>query len=323
MTLADLQYLIDAMLAGLLPAVGFGVVRSDDLRQSVMLFVSFGFLLALSWTRLDAPDIAIVEAVVGAGLTSVLLLSALGWVERESATMSRPPLAALVPVAALSACLGAVVFTLSSPRVTLGATVLSNLEQSGVTSAVTAVLLNFRAYDTLLEVSVLVAVAMAVSGLFPAGRATSQRAEITGPLLAPLVHWLLPLSVLAAGYLVWKGSRGPGGAFQAGALVAAGGVLLLLSRPSWPPHGVARLAPMALVSGLLCFLFLAAATLLWRNRLLEYPPNAAKALILGVESTLTVSIAVALLLFFPRPLAADASANGSPTSGAGGWDSPQ
>jgi energy-converting hydrogenase B subunit D len=42
--------------------------------RSALLFVAFGLLLALAWVRLDAPDLALAEAAVGAGVTGVLLL---------------------------------------------------------------------------------------------------------------------------------------------------------------------------------------------------------------------------------------------------------
>ncbi len=40
----------------------------------VILFVVFGALLALIWLRLQAPDVALAEAAVGAGITGILLM---------------------------------------------------------------------------------------------------------------------------------------------------------------------------------------------------------------------------------------------------------
>jgi uncharacterized MnhB-related membrane protein len=42
-----------------------------------VLFIAFGLLMALAWVRLDAPDIALAEAAIGAGLTGAILLAAL------------------------------------------------------------------------------------------------------------------------------------------------------------------------------------------------------------------------------------------------------
>lgn len=46
--------------------------------RAVVLFIVFGLLMALVWARLGAPDIALAEAAIGAGLTGALLLDAVG-----------------------------------------------------------------------------------------------------------------------------------------------------------------------------------------------------------------------------------------------------
>lgn len=313
MIAAGLTLMFDLALAVTLPVLAWRVLRSEELREAVVLFIAFGLLSALAWARLDAPDIAMVEAAVGAGLTGVLLMSALGWLDDTRANLrQRPRLASLGLPFAFAACLGLAVVVVAEPRITLRAPVLNNLEASGVSHPVTAVLLNFRGYDTLLEVTVLVTVAVAIRSLFPASRGPTGTAELAGPLVLPLVHGLLPLFVLTAGYLVWRGSHGPGGAFQAGALLAGGGVLQLLSRPSWPGRRLARLTPVALVLGVGGFVLLAAGLLTTGRGFLEYPRGWAKTLITAIESVLAVSIAVALVMFFPRPLSANDKASPAP-----------
>ena len=54
---------------------------AGDLYRGIILFIVFGLLAAMAWVRLDAPDLAIAEAAVGAGITGVLLLSTLGWMK--------------------------------------------------------------------------------------------------------------------------------------------------------------------------------------------------------------------------------------------------
>lgn len=53
-------------------------LATPDLARAVVMFIVFGLLMALAWARLDAPDIALAEAAIGAGLTGALLLDALG-----------------------------------------------------------------------------------------------------------------------------------------------------------------------------------------------------------------------------------------------------
>lgn len=65
------------LVAGLLwSATAALLVR--NLYRAVVLFIVFGLLMSLAWVRLAAPDIALAEAAIGAGLTGALLLDALG-----------------------------------------------------------------------------------------------------------------------------------------------------------------------------------------------------------------------------------------------------
>jgi multisubunit Na+/H+ antiporter MnhB subunit len=217
----------------------------------------------------------------------------------------RPPggdwmrrLAALL-AAALGAVLLDAVLALPAPEIALSALVEARMEESGVRHSVTAVLLNFRGYDTLLEVAVLLLAALGVLALRPAAPTpvSSSRPD-PGPILAALMRLVLPLAVLAAGYLLWAGARRPGGAFQAAAVLGGGGALLRLAG-SIPPLG--RPGPwlrMGLLLGLAVFLAIAAEPLGEGLNLLEYRGDRAGASILLVESALTVSIALILIVLF-------------------------
>jgi uncharacterized MnhB-related membrane protein len=73
----QVAWAIDGLLALLLLWLAARALSSQGLLESVVLFVGFGLTLALAWVRLDAPDIALAEAAIGAGLTGALLLAAL------------------------------------------------------------------------------------------------------------------------------------------------------------------------------------------------------------------------------------------------------
>ncbi|MBU0944896.1 MAG: DUF4040 domain-containing protein [Proteobacteria bacterium] len=53
------------------------LLNTEDIFKAVVLFISFGLLMALAWVRMRAPDVALAEAALGAGLTGPLFLSAL------------------------------------------------------------------------------------------------------------------------------------------------------------------------------------------------------------------------------------------------------
>ena len=75
--------LLDLLLIAALLALGWGALSGKDLQRAVVHFIGFGLLLALIWLRLRAPDIALAEAAIGAGLTGALLLAALRDTTRE------------------------------------------------------------------------------------------------------------------------------------------------------------------------------------------------------------------------------------------------
>jgi multisubunit Na+/H+ antiporter MnhB subunit len=194
--------------------------------------------------------------------------------------------------AALALALGGAMLALPEFAVRLPAQVAANLDASGVEHPVTAVLLNFRGYDTLLEVAVLL---LALLGVLALARpvAGTQQIPPAHPVLQILARLLAPLMVLVAGYLLWIGAHAPGGAFQAGAVLAAGGVLLRLAGllPAWAQPG--HLLRGALALGLLVFLAVAALALI-QGSLLQYPPALAGGLILLIETGLTLSIGLTL-----------------------------
>lgn len=72
-----LQWFFDALLGFGLLWLAWQTLTSPDLFKGIVLFVAFGLLMALAWARLDATDVALAEAAIGAGLTGALLLRAL------------------------------------------------------------------------------------------------------------------------------------------------------------------------------------------------------------------------------------------------------
>jgi energy-converting hydrogenase B subunit D len=60
-------------------------LAARGLFRATVQFIVFGLVMALAWARLAAPDIAMAEAAIGAGLTGALFLAALAELEREPA----------------------------------------------------------------------------------------------------------------------------------------------------------------------------------------------------------------------------------------------
>lgn len=74
------------MLVGIALLVTAGLsLAPGGLFSAVIMFIVFGLVMALAWVRLYAPDIALAEAAIGAGITGVLLLDTLGYLRNRKA----------------------------------------------------------------------------------------------------------------------------------------------------------------------------------------------------------------------------------------------
>jgi len=198
---------------------------------------------------------------------------------------------------ALLAALGWAVLSLPLRPTGLTGASLARLPESGVTNPVTAVLLNYRGYDTLLEIGVLLLAIIAVwslrRGEWPVRHLHDR------PLLMSLLRVVLPVLVLAAGYLLWIGAFAPGGAFQGGALLGGAIVLVMLGGLARRVLAFDRLLRAGLVLGVIVFAAVCAVTMLLTGGLLQYPPGTGGTWILVIESAALVSIGLTLgLLYF-------------------------
>jgi len=204
-------------------------------------------------------------------------------------------LALFLLLLALAGGLGYAMLSLPDQVPGLSEQVSANMTTSGVRNPVTAVLLNFRAYDTLLELGVLL---VALLGVWSLGSAAVHRSVAPEPVLSFLAGMLVPIMILMAGYLLWVGANAPGGAFQAGSVLAASGILLLLSGKRLPVRLMGWPLRVVLVFGLGAFVAVGVTLLPVGGVFLQYPPGLAGGLILFIEAAATLSIGVTLAALF-------------------------
>ena len=141
-------------------AVGVAVQR--NLFSVVVLFGIYSFLMATVLVALDAVDVAMTEASVGAGISTVLLLGALYLCGGEEAKpLHRPWLPLVISIVIVGALvygtLGLPAF--SDPQAPIHMVVAPRylaqaIHETGVPNVVTAVLASYRGFDTLGEVTV-------------------------------------------------------------------------------------------------------------------------------------------------------------------------
>lgn len=171
------ETLIDCALLALLLVVALGIVRLRNLFAVVVLTGIYSFLMATLLVVLDAVDVGMTEAAVGAGMSTVLMLGALHLTGSEEAGRVRVawgPLALTLLVAAL------LVYGLSglpdfgaatNPVHVAGPDYLGrSLRETGIPNVVTAVLASYRGFDTLGETTVIFAAGIAVLMLLKRAR---------------------------------------------------------------------------------------------------------------------------------------------------------
>ncbi|HKJ71869.1 MAG TPA: hydrogenase subunit MbhD domain-containing protein [Gammaproteobacteria bacterium] len=287
---------LDVFLAILLVGLAWRLLRVSDLFQAGVLFIVFGLLVAVTWLRLGAPDVALAEAALGAGVSGALFLNTLagtGEHPRDAGPGVRLPswfvaVPALVLTAGLTVLVAAQTGTPAppSPAPDVG---------GKLANPVTAVLLDFRSYDTLLETAV---VWIALVGVAAVGAVPVAPPEPPSPVLKGLVRVAVPVMILVAGWLLWQGTMGVGGAFQSAAVLAAAGILLRLAGLPVPPVDNGRLRSLLVAAGTAVFLGVAVGVMPAGGRFLEYPEAAKGALVLTIETAVAVAIAVILVVLF-------------------------
>ena len=171
--------LVDIVLISLLAVTAFSLTRVRNLLGAVMLFGIFSLTAAALFVVLDAVDVALTEAAVGAGISTVLMLAAIaivGPAERVSTPANRPWVALVVVVVTG----GALIYsTLDMPRLGDPAApahnhvspryVQDSPDEIGIPNIVTSVLASYRGYDTLGEVMVIFSAGLGVLLLLGAG----------------------------------------------------------------------------------------------------------------------------------------------------------
>lgn len=178
-----MEHLIVIVLLSFLAITAIAVVMLQDLFAVVMLFGIYSLLAAAIFLVLDAVDVAFTEAAVGAGISTVLMLSTLALTARKEKTSLRfapiPLLVVIITGAAL------VYGTLDMPRYGDPKAAIHQhvapryLEraprETGIPNVVTAVLASYRGYDTLGEVTVIFTAGVGVMMLLGSSRRRTQR----------------------------------------------------------------------------------------------------------------------------------------------------
>jgi len=299
---------LNAGLALLLLALAAWTIVARDAFAAVAGFVAYGLLLTLAWVQLSGVDVALTEAAIGGGLTGALLIGAVARLrDTEAAARAERPkaltrmLAAFV-AGAVTVALAICVLALPDPAPTLAPDVAANIGATGVGNPITAVLLAFRAMDTLLEAIVLVFALIGVWSLAPdrawGGRPGVRHVADPNGILAYIARVLPPIGIIVGMYVFWAGADHPGGKFQGATILAAMWLLVMMAGLTDAPPISRAWLRIGLVAGPLVFIAIGLAGAVTADAFLAYPDGYAKPLIVVIELALmpTLALILALLL---------------------------
>ena len=116
------------------------------------------------------------------------------------------------------------------PKTTVGNYYINNgIDETGAVNIVTSVVLNYRGYDTLGEVTILLIAALGLGAVLGTIKRKAKK-EITpsSVVLSTGCKVLFPFILLFGSYIFLHGHLTPGGGFQGGAIIASGYLLVYL-----------------------------------------------------------------------------------------------
>ena len=190
-----------------------------------------GLMVSLAFVHFSAPDLALTQILVEV-VTIVLMMLALNWLPQESPPerhrLRRWRDAAIATAAGLG--VAAIAFAvLERPSQSIAPYFLeTSISEGGGSNAVNVILVDYRGFDTLGEITVLgiagIAIHALLAGFMPAPRTraagTATESDIHPLMLAVVSRLLLPLAALVSAYLFLRGHNLPGGGFIAGLVLA-------------------------------------------------------------------------------------------------------
>ncbi len=221
-----------ALIALVFGAVGTAVANRRRV-VAVILMSVVGLLVSLAFIRLEAPDLALTQLSVEV-VSIVLLLLALRYLPGEGAPEAgRRPRGDLLIAGAAGIGTGLLAFAMMTrPLETISGYFLANsVPGGGGTNVVNVILVDFRGFDTLGEITVLAIAALGAHAMLeglrlrPYAPGAASEADRHPVMLAMLMRPLLPLALAVSAYVLMRGHNLPGGGFIAGLIT---GIALIL-----------------------------------------------------------------------------------------------
>jgi multisubunit Na+/H+ antiporter MnhB subunit len=255
------------LIAVLVAVIGAAAaVRLRPLVAAILALGVTGYTISIVYLLLNAPDIAITQAVVETMSLILFLVAIAALAESDAGHPARRPLSdgAIALVAGAGATVLALLVENLSDLPRISAEFFAHAGEAGGKNVVNLVIVDFRGWDTMGEISVLAIAALGIVALAPwrapgrrqlrgrRGSAPREAAEpdlgMTSLILRTIARIASPL-IVAYAVLLWAtGHYGPGGGFVAGLMLAAA---LILRAEAFGAHLLARRWDRLMAAGLL------------------------------------------------------------------------
>jgi len=233
-TRPELPYSIVDVTAAILLIIG-AITTAICHRHRMLALISLsivGFIVSLTFARFSAPDLALTQLSVEV-VTVVLLMLSLFFLPQTAIKQSNPR--RIIRDLSLSAVIGGLIATICYALLTRPLTSISDFfianskTGGGGTNVVNVILVDFRGFDTLGEITVLGIAALGIYKLIARMRLFMPSSDYKGRpwsndghpmMLAVLSQSLLPIALLVSAYIFLRGHNMPGGGFIAGLITS-------------------------------------------------------------------------------------------------------
>mgnify|MGYP000450397293 CR=1 FL=1 len=209
---------------------------------SLLMLSVVGLFVALTFARFSAPDLALTQLSVEV-VTMILLMLALYFLPQKTSRESSP--LRNVRDILLASALGLVIASLNyavltTPTLSISDYFLANSKPGGGGyNVVNVILVDFRGFDTLGEITVLALAGLAIFKLLNRLRLFLPHSDGEGRVWSPdrypailtsISMALLPLALLVSAFIFLRGHNLPGGGFIAGLVTAVALILVYMAR---------------------------------------------------------------------------------------------
>ncbi|KXS39774.1 MAG: multicomponent K+:H+ antiporter subunit A [Halomonadaceae bacterium T82-2] len=240
-----LQPLDGLLVAGALMAMFAGLATAVLHRRrliSLLMLSIVGLVTSLAFARFSAPDLALTQLAVEV-VTMILLMLALFFLPQRTPKESGAP--RILRDALLAAGFGGIVASLNFAVLTRPLESISqffvdnSVSGGGGHNVVNVILVDFRGFDTLGEITVLCIAAVGIYKLLNRLRLFMPSSDADGRpwskdrhpmILVSVSQTILPLALLVSVFIFLRGHNAPGGGFIAGLVTAVALILIYIAR---------------------------------------------------------------------------------------------